>query len=69
MNNNVNECPICKSHSLTQIGNEKIGYGLVKLDMVNKKVIENPDPEFLPFVVYICNDCKHIELRNIPLDK
>ena len=42
---------------------------LVKLDLLNKKVVENPNPEFLPFVVYLCNDCKHIELRNITLNK
>ncbi len=69
MNNSVNECPICKSHSITKIGNENTGYGLVKLDLLNKKVVENPNKEFLPFVVYLCNDCKHIELRNITLDK
>jgi len=69
LNNSVNECPICKSHNFTIIGNENIGYGLVKLDLLNKKVVENPNPEFLPFVVYLCNDCKHIELRNITLNK
>ena len=41
MNNSVNECPICKSHNFTIIGNENIGYGLVKLDLLNKGNLKN----------------------------
>lgn len=63
------ECPICKSHNCITVGNDKIGYGLVKLDLVKKIAIENPNPEFIAFNIYICNDCKHVELKNIPMNK
>jgi len=62
-------CPICKSHNCTQVGNDKVGYGLVQLDLVTKKVIGNPNPEYLAFNIYICSDCKHVDFKIIPLKK
>lgn len=65
----VNECPICKSRSLVQIGNDKVGYGLVRLDLDTKTVEDDSKKEYLPFNVYICQDCGHVELKNVPLNK
>lgn len=62
------ECPICKSHKWNIIGNDKFGYGLVKLDLKTKTVVEKPYPEFIAFNVYICSNCKHVEFKNIPLN-
>ena len=67
--NNEYACPICKSHNINIVGNNKFGYGLVKLDLKTKSVIENPNPEYIAFNIYICRDCKHVELKNIPLNQ
>ena len=65
----IKECPICKAHNFTIVGNDKVGYGLVRINLANKQIVANPNPEYIAFNVYICNNCKHIELRAVPTNK
>jgi hypothetical protein len=66
MHNLINECPICKSKQLVNIGGKNTVYGLVELNTDGTK---SENPNFLPVVVSICRDCGHVEFRHFPITK